>query len=284
MRDVSLVISCGGARGLSGIGVIEELEKRNYNISSVAGTSIGSLLLGVYASGNLQEYKTWVSSLSRIDVLRLMDFTFSKQGMIKGDKVFDEMKIFFKDSLIEDLPIPYSAVAADVNSFKEEVFSNGSLHQAIRCSISIPSLVKPVIMNNKVLVDGGIINPLPLSRVTRKRNDLLIAINLNYFDSKIKQETSPFSLDYPIINNMIKYFSSKSKKNDIGNMMGFLNKTVYIMMNQLSQNAIDIYKPDLVINIPYNTCGMFDFHKSKELIHIGRKKIKLALDFLEKKK
>ena len=284
MRDVSLVISCGGARGLSGIGVIEELEKRNYNISSVAGTSIGSLLLGVYASGNLQEYKTWVSSLSRIDVLRLMDFTFSKQGMIKGDKVFDEMKIFFKDSLIEDLPIPYSAVAADVNSFKEEVFSNGSLHQAIRCSISIPSLVKPVIMSKKVLVDGGIVNPLPLSRVKRKKNDLLIAINLNYFDSKIKQETSPFSLDYPIINNMIKYFSSKSKKNDIGNMMGFLNKTVYIMMNQLSQNAIDIYKPDLVINIPYNTCGMFDFHKSKELIHIGREKIKLALDFLEKKK
>ena len=121
MKNVSLVISCGGAKGLVGIGVIEELERRGFNITSAAGTSIGSVILGIYASGNLQEYKKWMLKLGRIDVLRLMDFTLNKQGIIKGKKIFDEMKPFFKDSLIENLPIPYCAVAADINSFQEIV-------------------------------------------------------------------------------------------------------------------------------------------------------------------
>jgi len=283
MKNVSLVISCGGAKGLVGIGVIEELEQRGYNIKSVAGTSIGSVILGIYASGNLNEYKEWMLKQGRIDILRLMDFTLSKQGVIKGKKVFEEMKPFFKDSLIEDLSIPYRAIAADINSFQEVVFEKGSLHHAIRCSISVPSLITPVISKTKVLVDGGLVNPLPLSSVKRTKNDILVAVNLNYFDSNYKKNTTPYSLDYPIINQMLNYFSSSSKKEDAGNMMTFLNKTVYVMMSQLSKNAIITYKPDVVINIPYNICGFFDYHKTKELIEIGTQKTKKALDLFEKK-
>lgn len=282
MKNVSLVISCGGAKGLVGIGVIEELERRGYNIKSVAGTSIGSVILGIYASGKLNEYKEWMLKQGRIDILRLMDFTLNKQGIIKGKKVFEEMKPFFKDSLIEDLPIPYSAVAADINSFNEIVFEKGSLHHAIRCSISVPSLITPVISKNKVLVDGGLVNPLPLSRVKRNKNDILVAVNLNYFDPNYKKNITPYSLDYPIINQMLNYFSSNSKKEDAGNMMTFLNKTVYVMMSQLSKNAISTYKPDVVINIPYNICGFFDYHKTKKLIEIGVNKTKKALDLIQK--
>jgi len=283
MKNISLVISCGGAKGLVGIGVIEELERRGYNIKSVAGTSIGSVILGIYASGNLNEYKEWMLKQRRIDILRLMDFTLNKQGVIKGKKVFEEMKPFFKDSLIENLPIPYSAVAADINSFEEIVFEKGSLHHAIRCSISVPSLITPVISEKKVLVDGGLVNPLPLSRVKRAENDILVAVNLNHFDSNYKKNITPYSLDYPIINQMLNYFSSRSKKEDAGNMMTFLNKTVYVMMSQLSKNAIITYKPDVVINIPYNICGFFDYHKTKELIEIGTHKTKEALDLFQKK-
>ena len=283
MKNVSLVISCGGAKGLVGIGVIEELERRGYNIKSVAGTSIGSVILGIYASGKLNEYKEWMLKQGRIDILRLMDFTLNKQGIIKGKKVFEEMKPFFKDSLIEDLPIPYSAVAADINSFNEIVFEKGSLHHAIRCSISVPSLITPVISKNKVLVDGGLVNPLPLSRVKRNKNDILVAVNLNYFDPNYKKNITPYSLDYPIINQMLNYFSSNSKKEDAGNMMTFLNKTVYVMMSQLSKNAISTYKPDVVINIPYNICGFFDYHKTKKLIEIGVNKTKKALDLIQTK-
>ena len=212
MKNVSLVISCGGAKGLVGVGVIEELERRGFNINSVAGTSIGSVILGIYASGNLQEYKKWMLKQSRIDILRLMDFTIDKRGIIKGKKVFDEMRPFFKDSLIENLPIPYCAIAADINSFEEVVFDKGSLHHAIRSSISVPSLITPVITENNVLVDGGLVNPLPLSRVKRTKNDILVAVNLNYYDPNYKKNIPKYSLDYPIINKMLNYFSSSSKK------------------------------------------------------------------------
>jgi len=276
MKNISLVISCGGAKGLVGIGVIEELERNGFIIKSVSGTSIGSVILGVYASGKLNEFKQWMLGLSRIDVFRLMDFTINKQGILKGKKIFDEMNFFFKDSLIENLPIPYSAVSADIKSFKEVVFNKGSLHHAIRCSISVPSLLTPVIYKKMVLVDGGILNPLPLSRVKRTKDDILVAVNLNYMDPNYKNDISPSSLDYPIMQKMLNYFST-NKKEDNGNVMNYLNKTVYIMMSQLSKNSIEINKPDILINIPYNVCGFFDYHKTSELIRFGVEKTKLAL-------
>ena len=281
MKNISLVISCGGAKGLVGIGVIEELERNGFSIKSVSGTSIGSVILGVYASGKLHEFKQWMLGLSRLDVFRLMDFTINKQGILKGKKIFDEMNFFFKDTLIENLPIPYSAVSADIKSFKEVVFDKGSLHHAIRCSISVPSLLTPVIYKKMVLVDGGILNPLPLSRVKRTKDDILVAVNLNYMDPDYKNNISPFSLDYPIMQKMLNYFSSK-KKEDNGNVMNYLNKTVYIMMSQLSKNSIELHKPDLLINIPYNVCGFFDYHKTSELIQFGVEKTKVALKNYEK--
>lgn len=276
MKNISLVISCGGAKGLVGIGVIEELERNGFIIKSVSGTSIGSVILGVYASGKLNEFKQWMLGLSRLDVFRLMDFTINKQGILKGKKIFDEMNFFFKDSLIENLPIPYSAVSADIKSFKEVVFNKGSLHHAIRCSISVPSLLTPVIYKKMVLVDGGILNPLPLSRVKRTKDDILVAVNLNYMDPNYKNDISPSSLDYPIMQKMLNYFNT-NKKEDNGNVMNYLNKTVYIMMSQLSKNSIELNKPDILINIPYNVCGFFDYHKTSELIRFGVEKTKLAL-------
>ena len=276
MKNISLVISCGGAKGLVGIGVIEELERNGFIIKSVSGTSIGSVILGVYASGKLNEFKQWMLGLSRLDVFRLMDFTINKQGILKGKKIFNEMNFFFKDSLIENLPIPYSAVSADIKSFKEVVFNKGSLHHAIRCSISVPSLLTPVIYKKMVLVDGGILNPLPLSRVKRTKDDILVAVNLNFMDPNYKNDISPSSLDYPIMQKMLNYFST-NKKEDNGNVMNYLNKTVYIMMSQLSKNSIELHKPDILINIPYNVCGFFDYHKTSELIRFGVEKTKLAL-------
>ena len=286
MKNVSLVVSCGGARGVSAIGVIEELEKRGYKISSVSGTSIGSAVLGIYSLGNLNKYKEWLCSLNRIDVFRQMDFTISKHGLIKGEKVFNAMKGFLPDEKIENLKIPYSEIAADVNTFQEIIFKKGSLHHAIRCSTSIPSIMMPVISKNQVLVDGGVVNPLPLSRVKRKKGDILIAVDLNhhcYEQNILSKKTDHYSLDFPIIGTMMKYFGRSAKKKNIDNVVGFLNKTIYIMIHQLSQNAIDIYKPDVLINIPSKTCGIFDFHKSKELVEIGRDKAIEQLNLYENK-
>ena len=125
-NNVSLVLSGGGARGIAHIGVIEELEKQGFNIKSISGTSMGSLVGAVYAVGKMQEYKNWIYTLDRLDVFKLIDFTFSSQGLVKGDRVFKKMKEFIPDTNIEDLEIHYAATAADIINNKEVVFTKGS--------------------------------------------------------------------------------------------------------------------------------------------------------------
>ena len=134
------------------IGVIEELLKRGYKITSIAGTSMGSLIGGVYAQGKLEEFKNWAIGLDQIEVLKLLDLTLGRGGLIKGEKVLNRMKEFIPDINIEDLPIPYSATAVDIVKHEEVVFTNGSLYDAIRASIAIPTVFTPVKKNGAILV------------------------------------------------------------------------------------------------------------------------------------
>jgi len=133
-KNVTLVLSGGGARGFAHIGAIEELESRGYIINSIAGTSMGSLIGGVYATGKLNEFKEWAYNLDKQEVFKLIDFSFSNQGLIKGDKVLKTMKKFIPDANIEDLKIKYTATAFDLAQNKEIVFREGSLYNAIRAS------------------------------------------------------------------------------------------------------------------------------------------------------
>ena len=178
-KNVSLVLSGGGARGIAHIGVIEELEKQGFNIKSISGTSMGSLVGAVYAVGKMQEYKNWIYTLDRLDVLKLIDFTFSSQGLVKGDRVFKKMKEFIPDTNIEELDIHYAATAADIINNKEVVFTKGSIYDAVRASVAIPTVFTPVITENSVLVDGGVMNNVPISHVKRTKNDLLIVVYVN---------------------------------------------------------------------------------------------------------
>ena len=143
-QPISLVLSGGGARGIAHIGAIEELEKQGFKIKSIAGTSMGALVGGLYALGKMQEYKEWIFTLDKLDIFRLIDFTFNTQGLIRGDRVFNKMKKFIPDMNIEELKIPYAAVATDITNGKEVVFTNGSIYEAIRASIAIPTVFTPV--------------------------------------------------------------------------------------------------------------------------------------------
>ena len=133
---VTLVLSGGGARGIAHIGVIEELERRRYEIASVTGTSMGALVGGVYAAGAIDPFREWLLTLDKRKVFSLVDFTLSRTGVVKGDKVFNKMKDFIPDTLIEDLKIPYAAVAVDLINNKEVVFREGRLFDAIRASVT----------------------------------------------------------------------------------------------------------------------------------------------------
>ena len=281
MKDIALVISCGGSRGLAAIGAIEELEASGFNITSIAGSSIGSAIGGIYASGCLQEYKKWICSLDRIDVYKLMDFTISRQGFLKGVKVFREMSLFFKDSNIEDLPISYAAVSVDLLTHKQVIFKEGSLYRAIRSSCSIPSVFKPNIIEGKVLVDGGVVNPLPFSVVEKKSGDLLVGIDLNAPDFTIKKQTSYFDSEFmKTINSYLHLWHDVSEKKlstEIGGPIDIATKSFQIMQEELTNRSIQQYIPDLLIQIPRTASSTFEFFKAKELIKLGRKVTKEAI-------
>ncbi|MDM3886784.1 patatin-like phospholipase family protein [Pseudomonas sp. BCRC 81390] len=182
-KRVALVLGSGGARGYAHIGVIEEIERRGYDIACIAGCSMGAVIGGIYAAGKLDEYKNWIESLDYLDVLRLVDVSF-RLGAIRGDKVFGQIRKIVGEINIEQLRIPYTAVAADLTNQQEIWFQEGCLHQAMRASAAIPSLFTPVMQGNRMLVDGGILNPLPIVPVVSSHCDLIIAVNLNATNQK----------------------------------------------------------------------------------------------------
>ena len=204
-QTVSLVLSSGGARGIAHIGVIEELERQGFEIKSIAGSSMGALVGGIYASGNLKVYRDCMCKLDKRAVFNLIDFTLSANGLVKGNKVIKELKKIVPDVNIEDLPIYYTAIATDIKNKKEIVFEEGSLYEAIRASISIPTVFKPHKLNGMVLIDGGVLNPIPINRVKRSRNDLLIAVDVSSTISSEKHTISQKSLKE--VQNELNYFS-----------------------------------------------------------------------------
>ena len=170
-------------RAATRIGVIEELEARGYEITCIAGCSMGSVIGGIYAAGKLREYREWVESLDYLDVLRLLDVSF-RLGAIRGERVFGKIHEILGEVNIEDLSIPYTAVATDLTNQQEIWFQEGCLHQAMRASAAIPSLFTPVMQGSRMLVDGGLLNPLPIVPVVSAHSDLIIAVNLNATNQK----------------------------------------------------------------------------------------------------
>ena len=177
-KRVALVLGSGGARGYAHIGVIEEIERRGYEIGCIAGCSMGAVIGGIYAAGKLDDYRSWIESLDYLDVLRLVDVSF-RLGAMRGDKVFGKIRKIVGELNIEQLRIPYTAVATDLTHQQEIWFQEGCLHQAMRASAAIPSLFTPVMQGNRMLVDGGILNPLPIVPVVSSHCDLIVAVNLN---------------------------------------------------------------------------------------------------------
>ena len=194
-QKVALVLSMGGARGIAHIGVIEELLRHNFEITSIAGSSMGAMVGAMYASGKLEECKEWLYSWDKRKMWELADLTLSRDGLVKGDRFIKELKQIIPVMNIEDLPIPYVAMATDIVCDQEVRFDSGNLYDAIRATISIPMLFRPLRKDGMVLIDGGILNPLPLNQVHRTEGDILIAVDVNApIDCGKKKKMSPYNL------------------------------------------------------------------------------------------
>lgn len=278
-EDIALVLSGGGARGIAHIGVIEVLLSHGYKIRSITGTSMGALVGSMYAMGKLQEFKDWMLSLDKIKVFNLVDFTFSSQGLVKGDKVLNALKDFIEDKNIEDLEIPYSCIAVDIVNRKEVVFREGSVYDAIRASISIPTVFTPVKMDGKLLVDGGVLNNIPLKHAPRNNNDKLVAVNVNAQVPVIKLKLSNKENEkkQSVYRKRINDFQSQlqkivptTKRDDTLNYFDVITNTIGLMTYTIAQNHLEKHPPDILINISKETCGTYDFYKAEELIETGK--------------
>lgn len=277
-KSVALVLSSGGARGLAHIGVIQELEKQGFCITSVAGTSIGSWIGGMYAMGQLDYFTESVCSLNRMEILSLMNFTLNTHGVLSAERAFRKMEREIPDVLIEDLSIPYVAMATDLVNKKEVAFTSGSLYKAIRASIAIPAIITSVQEHDRVLVDGGILNPLPIKQVYRNPGDILVAVNLyGPDDEREKQKSLNGSIFNGTLHNiqdkasMIEKITKPSDGNRQSlNYISIFKEMVGLVLQSNVENALEMYKPDITIHIPRNCAKSFDFHKAEELIEKGR--------------
>ncbi|MDQ2180245.1 patatin-like phospholipase family protein [Marinifilum sp. D714] len=276
MKKISLVLSGGGARGIAHIGVLEELEKQGYEIHSITGTSMGAVVGGIYAAGKIKEFKKWILDLNKIDIFKLVDFTLFNSGFIRGDKVFEELSTFIPDYQIQDLPIKFSATATDLIGKNEVLFTDGSLYNAMRASIAIPNVLTPVKNEGSILVDGGVVNNIPINHAQRIDDDLLIAVNVNAdipLPKKKKKKEERHSFYQSTINKFNKNLSelfSGNKNNDLS-YFDIMNVSFEIMRNEMVKFSLKNNPPDILIETSRYSCNVYDFYKADELIEMGCK-------------
>ncbi|MDR5868005.1 patatin-like phospholipase family protein [Halomonas koreensis] len=317
-RRVSLTLGSGGARGYAHIGVIEELEARGYEVVALSGCSMGALVAGVYAAGQLDRYKDWVCRLDYFDVLRLVDVTWSPMGAMRANKVMNKLDELVGDIRLEDLSIPVTTVATDMTRQREVWFQQGSLLDAIRASIAVPGVITPLHRGDQVLVDGGLLNPLPIMPTVSTHADVVMAVNVT------AQSARPVSLEALLPPEEAAEEQAREAARDSGGgvdfggwMEGVRGATrrlldglssggeseeddgiargrrawgrldMILASFDVTQAALAKYKvagypPDVLIEVPKTVCGAYEFHRAEALIALGRHLARQALERLER--
>ncbi|MBN8740957.1 MAG: serine protease [Lysobacterales bacterium 69-70] len=290
---ISLVLGSGGARGYAHVGVIEELRAHGYEIRSVAGSSMGALVGGVYAAGKLSEYRDWAVGLKTFDVLRLVDWSWRGGGLIKGQRVIGALRDLVGEMNIEDLPISYTAVAVDIDAQREVWFSRGSLFDAIRASISIPTVFRPHHYQGRRLVDGGLLNPVPVTPTLRDLTDATIAVDVNAEAEGVAERETPITrpeIHEPDEENRPtglgrigelweRFLENRSKRASIHEpgVLDLFARSLDVVQETLTRYKLAAQPPDLVISIPRNVCAFYEFQRAAEVIEIGRQRTREAL-------
>lgn len=280
-KDVALVLSSGGARGLAHIGAIDALSDRGFRITSLAGTSFGSIVAGFYAAGKLEDFKLWMTGIDSKKVRSLTDYSLGFASFVKGERIIEELEKIAPDRNIEDLDIPLSVIATDWKTGKEVVFTRGSMWKAIRASISVPGFFAPVEYDSKVLIDGGITNPLPLDRVARNGEDLLVGINVSGHDYggmwQRKQNSEKWLIKNSKFYQLLYRMLPKGADPSV-NYFTLLNQTVSIAIAQNARRSIMLNKPDILVDIPMKRYSGSDYDKYEHISKVGMRKTNAAIN------
>ncbi len=256
-KSVALVLGSGGARGLAHIGVIRELLSLGMEIKYISGCSMGALVGGIYAAGELDAYSEWARKLERKDVISLLDLSFGFQGLFKGERIIGALKEITGERDIEDMDIGFTAIATDLLEQKEIWLNSGPLFDAIRASIAIPTIFTPWEYRGRILVDGGLLNPLPIAPALNHATDLIIAVNA----SGRRSREGP----------------DKEKSPAIPGIFDAMAMTMDTMQNAIARLKLAAYSPDIVIEIPRDVCTFYEFYRAEELIELGQKRAEATL-------
>lgn len=288
MKTVSLVLGSGGARGLAHIGVIHWLEENDYKIRSIAGCSIGALIGGIYAAGKLDEYEQWVRAIRKVDIVTFLDLSWDKSGLVKGDKIINTLINLVGEQLIEDLPIHYTAVATDAKGQKEIWIKSGRLFDAIRASISIPLLFTPFKYKGVALIDGGVLNPVPVAPTIGDDTDMTLAVNLggpaespeklSGMGSPPPFPSSPLQVKINRFINRLQHSVTSISRRDWG-AYDIAIQAFDSMQSTIARQKLAAYPPDIVIEIARNACKTLEFDKASEMIELGHRKAKDYLSY-----
>ncbi|WED24472.1 patatin-like phospholipase family protein [Vibrio sp. JC009] len=280
---VSLVLGSGGARGLTHIGIIHWLEENNFQIKSISGCSAGALIGGIYAAGKMDEFEQWVTAIDKVAMAKLLDISWQSSGLFKGDKIINTLVDLIGDVMIEDLPIPYTAVATNVDEEKEVWINSGKLFDAIRASISLPLFFTPYVIEGENLIDGGVLNPVPIAPTFGDKTDLTLAVNLggDLIKSAPRNLSRQLHPNHSIQDRISKYIDKvQGSVLDSLNInfaaFDIANQAFDAMQGTIARQKLAAYPPDKIIDIPQNLCGTLEFDRAEEMIEYGYNAARLA--------
>jgi NTE family protein len=288
-RTLSLVLGSGGARGCAHIGVIRCLEEEGYQIRSIAGSSMGAVIGGVYGIGKLGEFEEWMRAIRKMDIVSLMDISLTGGGLLRGDKIINTLKELFGDGLIEDMPIKFTAVAADIVEEKEVWINSGPVFDAIRASMSLPLILTPHERNGVALVDGGVLNPVPIAPTFHDDTDFTLAVSLGGVpeapepaaaeNEKQRLTDEPKAVREKIaayINSLMPSNSTPNAPSGQG-VFAVADRSFDAMQSTIARQKLAAYPPDFLIEIARNRCGTMEFDRADELIELGYQKTRMLL-------
>ena len=289
--SISLVLGSGGARGHAHIGVIRAIEERGLHIRNIAGTSMGALIGGIYAAGKLDTYTEWANRLERSDVIKLLDLSFTWKSVFKGERIFGVLEELIGDRRIEDLDRGFVAVATALQEQREVWLNNGPLFPAMRASCAVPGVFSPVKVDGMSLVDGGLVNPIPIAPTLTDNTDLTIAVNLNAindYPAQRKRKPRPPSASEQEQRGRLAKFIDKLTSGDDEDESGpnasdLLIMSIDVMQGAIARMKLAAYAPDKVVEIPRQACTFFEFDRAEEMAELGYTATCKALDELKLK-
>ena len=270
---IGLALGAGSARGWAHIGAIRALEERGIKADLICGTSIGALVGAVYASGELDRLEEWVSGLARMQVVRLMDLTW-KGGLIRGQRLFNLFRGIFQDRDVSELNVPFGAVATELSSGREIWLQHGKLFDVVRASIAAPGLFTPVLRDGAILVDGGLVNPVPVSMCRALGAEIVIAVDLSWGKlgayRTMGRELAPAEATEPSWIGRLLGGGRKADEPSIPSIFEVFNTALDIVEQRVARSRLAGEPADVLITPLLPEFGAMEYHRAKEAIAEGR--------------